>query len=202
MIGDASVTIVLVRHGEVEGIAPERFRGRTDVPLTANGEQQAAAAAKAIASQYRPSAIYTSPLRRCIVTGAAIARACAVAPKVLDTLNDIAYGTWQWKTTEEMRERAPELLERWYAAPQLVRFPGGESLQDVALRAGDAIRFALEHHRGDTIVYVTHDTLIRVMLLQFFQIALDGFWRFKPKPAGISEIRLAEAGATVLRLNE
>ena len=201
-MNDADVTLVLVRHGVVEGIDPERFRGRTDLPLTVEGERQAAQAAKSIAAQYRPAAIYTSPMRRCIVTGAAIARACGVAPKVLDSLNDIAYGTWQWKTPDEVRAREPELLERWYRAPQLVRFPGGESLQDAAVRAADSIRFALEYHRGNAIVCVTHDTVIRLMLLQFFGLALDAYRRFSPKPAGITEVRLSDAAATVIRLNE
>ena len=69
-MAEASADLLLVRHGEVEGISPERFRGRTDIPLTPNGEKQAATAAKFIASHWRPAAIYTSQLRRCIVTGA------------------------------------------------------------------------------------------------------------------------------------
>lgn len=202
MANEQSVDLVLVRHGEVEGIVPERFRGRTDVPLTPNGEKEAAAAARYVAAHWRPAAIYTSPLRRCIVTGAAIARACSVAPKVLDTLNDVAYGTWQWKTPDEMRARFPELVDRWYRAPQLMRFPGGESLQDVALRAGDAVRFALEFHRGDTIVYVTHDSLIRVLLLQFLGLPLDAFRRFDPTPCSVTQVRLSDSGASVMRLTE
>jgi hypothetical protein len=31
--------ILLVRHGHVEGISPERFRGRADLPLTAEGRR-------------------------------------------------------------------------------------------------------------------------------------------------------------------
>ena len=33
--------IILVRHGHVEGISPERFRGRVDLTLTAEGRRQA-----------------------------------------------------------------------------------------------------------------------------------------------------------------
>lgn len=197
-----AATLLLVRHGEVEGIKPERFRGRTDLPLTPKGELQAAAAARTVAARWRPAAIYTSPLRRCIATGAAVARACGVAPKVLDSLNDISYGAWQWKTPDEVRVRYAELLDRWYAAPQLLRFPGGESLQDVAVRAADAIRFALEYHAGDTVVYVTHDTVIRVLLLQFFGMPIEEYWRFSPAPASISEVAVTPAKSTILRLNE
>ncbi len=37
--------LVLVRHGHVDGIKPERFRGRMDLPLTAEGGRQAHATA-------------------------------------------------------------------------------------------------------------------------------------------------------------
>jgi hypothetical protein len=41
--------VILTRHGHVEGISPERFRGRTDLPLTELGQAQAKAVATRIA---------------------------------------------------------------------------------------------------------------------------------------------------------
>jgi len=198
----SEIELVFVRHGLVEGIDPERFRGRTDVPLTPPGEAQAAAAARLVTEHWRPAAIYTSPLRRCVVTGAAIARACAVAPKVLDSLVDVNYGAWQWKTPDEVRSRWPELLDRWYRTPELVRFPGGESLQDVAVRTADAVRFALEYHRGQTVVFVTHDTVIRVAIAQVLGLPLSRFWAFAPAPGSVTSMRCAERGWGLVRLGE
>lgn len=194
-------TLLIVRHGHVEGIEPERFRGRTDVPLTPEGEAQAAAVAKRIAGSWKPKAIYTSPLRRCIFTGAAIARAVRVAPKVLESLLDIAYGSWQWKTHDQVAAEDPFRLELWYKSPQLVRAPGGESLQDVAVRAADALRFAMDYHANDTIVFVTHDTVIRVMLLQILGIALDGYWRIEQRPSALNEITVTSDGLEAVSIN-
>ena len=70
--------LILVRHGHVEGIRPERFRGRTDMPLMPQGVAEAAAVARRIALHWKPVAIYTSPLKRCVDTGAPIARACGL----------------------------------------------------------------------------------------------------------------------------
>ena len=64
--------ILLVRHGHVEGIFPERFRGRAELPLTPEGQRQAAATARRIAGEWRPAAIYSSPMGRCIATAGAI----------------------------------------------------------------------------------------------------------------------------------
>jgi probable phosphoglycerate mutase len=64
--------IVLVRHGHVEGITPERFRGRADLALTERGRREAQAVTRRIAAGWTPSAIYTSPARRCMATAAPI----------------------------------------------------------------------------------------------------------------------------------
>ena len=97
--------------------------------LTELGKAQAKAVAARIAAHWKPQAIYTSPMRRCVATAAAIAEACRVTSAVLDDLNDIDYGEWQWRTRDEIQASSPELLARWYNAPHLIRFPGGESLQ-------------------------------------------------------------------------
>lgn len=87
--------ILLIRHGHVEGITPERFRGRGDLPLTSRGHEQAQAVAQRIASGWRPDAVYTSPLSRCTATANAIAKACSLEAQTLDDLVDIDYGAWQ-----------------------------------------------------------------------------------------------------------
>jgi broad specificity phosphatase PhoE len=65
--------ILLTRHGHVDGISPGRFRGQTELALSEKGLSQAAALAECISSEWHPAAIYTSPLRRCVATGEAIA---------------------------------------------------------------------------------------------------------------------------------
>jgi phosphoserine phosphatase len=58
--------IVLVRHGDVPGIAPPAFRGRTDLKLTARGIRQAEASRDRLASSFQFDSVYTSPLSRCV----------------------------------------------------------------------------------------------------------------------------------------
>src|SRR5580700_9142765 len=96
----AVTTIVLVRHGHVPGISPERFRGRTDIELTDRGVAEAHMTADWIARFWQPAAVYTSPLKRCIDTSAAIAKKCEVSVEILPALNDLNYGEWQWQTHE------------------------------------------------------------------------------------------------------
>jgi len=194
--------ILLVRHGHVEGIDPARFRGRRDLPLTPEGRRQARAAAAAIAARWRPAVVYTSPLQRCVETGREIAAAAAVDSAVLNALIDLDYGAWQWRTHDEVRAQWPRLLDRWLSAPHLVRFPGGESLQDLLGRTADALRMVLDRHTADTVVLVGHDSGIRALLLQLLDQPISAYWRIAPQPASISEVDMLEREVKVLSVNE
>jgi len=194
--------ILLVRHGHVEGILPERFRGRRDVDLSPLGMRQAQATAQHIARTARPQIVYSSPLRRCVQTGSAIAAACAASLEVLDDLNDMHYGDWEWCTYEEMREQSPALFERWFRAPHLVRFPHGDSLQDLVARVANVLRLLLERHRDETVVVVGHSSGNRAMLLQTLEQPLSAYWCLEQEPCAVSEIELLEYGTRVRRFNE
>ena len=195
--------LLVVRHGHVEGMSPERFRGRRDIDLSHLGAQQAQATARGIAGRWRPVAIYSSPLRRCLQTAAAIGAACGgLEPAVLDDLNDLDYGDWEWHTHEEVRTRWPELFECWFAAPQLVRFPHGESFQDLLARMANVLRWIREWHEDGTVVVVGHSSANRALLLQTLDQPLSAYWRFAQDPCSVSDIELLPRTATVQRFNE
>jgi broad specificity phosphatase PhoE len=197
-----STKIILTRHGHVEGIRPRRFRGREDIPLMDLGRAQAEATAKTIAQLWRPDAVLTSPMRRCVATGAAIADACGTPNRILDTLNEIHYGEWQWKTHDEIRQAFPDLYAKWCTTPHLFRFPQGESLQDLVARVANALRYVLQEYRDCTVVLVGHNTVCRVLLMQVLDQPLSAYWRLHFKPCGVSEIDFVGDMPRVLRMNE
>jgi phosphoserine phosphatase len=194
--------ILLVRHGHVEGIKPERFRGRADLVLTETGERQAELLALRIASQWAPASIHTSPLRRCVATGAAIAGACGVPSEPLGGLIDLDYGAWQSRTYEDARASDPGLFETWLTTPHLVRFPNGESLQDVATRTASVLRFVLSRNAADVVVLVGHDSVNRVMLTQILDMPLSAYWRFAQSPCCINEIEVTGSSFQLRRMND
>jgi phosphoserine phosphatase len=197
-------TILLTRHGHVDGIKPERFRGRAPLDLTAQGRADAAAVAKRIAGGWAPSHIYNSPMGRCVETAATIARACGIAAETCDDLNDIDYGGWQFKTFELAKQEDPVLFAKWFAAPQLVRFPGGESLQDLAARCANALRMVLARHPDEIVVLVGHDSVNRALLLQCLGLPLSAYWRFAQDPCCLNEIDIGgpDKDVRVKRINE
>lgn len=71
---------------------------------------------------------------RCVTTGHHIASACKIESQVLDGLNDLNYGAWQWKSYDEIRRADPGFFDACFATPHLVRFPRGDSLQDLVVQ--------------------------------------------------------------------
>ena len=194
--------LLLTRHGHVEGIKPARFRGRAELALTPTGLVQADALAQRIARQWKPAAVYTSTLQRCVVTGARIAAACGVMSSGLDGLTDIDYGTWQMRTHDAVKAEAPDAFRRWHTAPHLMRFPGGESLQDLLARTSDALRCVLGRHPDQVVVMVGHDSVNRALLLQLLDQPLTAYWKLAQDPCCLNEVDIEGEQITVRAIND
>ena len=194
--------IVLVRHGHVEGIDPARFRGRAELPLTELGRRQAELTARRVSAHWRPAAIYSSPMRRCLETAQPLAAATGLTAQPIPSLHDLDYGDWQWKTFEEARAVDEGLFTQWFVTPHLVRFPGGDSLQDLVLRTADAVRMVVAAHPDETVVLVGHDSVNRALLLQMLDQPLSSYWRLPQSPCAINELTIEPGEIKVIRINE
>ena len=90
--------IVVVRHGETTWSATGRHTGRTDVPLTVAGEQQARSLAPSLAA-YHPGLVLSSPASRARRT----AELSGLQPEVDLDLEERGYGAVEGLTTSEIR---------------------------------------------------------------------------------------------------
>ena len=194
--------LLLTRHGHVEGILPERFRGRAELALTKKGVAQAEALAARIARAWKPAVVYTSALQRCVVNGTIIANVSGAKAIPLEGLLDIVYGAWQMRSHEEVKAEAPDAYRRWRVAPQRMRFPDGESLQDVVARTADVVRLVLERHPSDTVVMVGHDSVNRAILMQFLDQPLSAYGRLAQDPCTLNEVDVEGDDIHVRRIND
>ena len=190
--------IILVRHGHVDWLAPERFRGRAELALSELGRRQAQALGGYIAANWKPDAVYTSPLGRCRDTGAAIAAPFRLELQPIDGLCDIDYGEWQGLTGDQARERWPEEAELWFRAPHLAAIPGGETLAALLSRVTAALHDILRRHREGTVVLVGHDSVNRVVLLSALDLPLSRYWHLRQEPCAVNEI-FFDSGSFVIR---
>ncbi len=194
--------IILVRHGHVEGIAPERFRGRADLALTREGRRQAQATARRVEASWTPAALYASPLSRALTTAEAIGKPFGLTPTLVPGLMDIDYGEWQGLTPDEVGRKWPEMLETWHRTPHWAAIPGGESLQDVLARAVAALRDVIGRHPRDTVVVVGHDSVNRIILLHALEMPLSRYCRLGQDPCAINEIDFSGGEFTVRSVND
>ena len=122
-LGPATTT-VLLRHGETALSGGQRFAGRGDIPLTATGREQAAAAAARLVARGGLDLIVTSPLARARQTGEAVAAATGLPPVVQDGWAEVDFGDWEGLTQAEAEKRWPEQMRAWLSDPGAAP-PGG-----------------------------------------------------------------------------
>ena len=115
---------------------------------------------------------------------------------------DLDYGAWQMRTHDEIRVQDPDAFNLWHTAPHLMRFPKGESLQDVVARTSDALRTVLARHRTDTVVMVGHDSVNRALLLQLLDQPLAAYWKLAQDPCTLNEVAIDADRVQILRLND
>ncbi|WP_234430688.1 histidine phosphatase family protein, partial [Streptomyces sp. NRRL F-4489] len=115
---------LLVRHGETVWHAENRYAGRTDVPLTDRGREQARTLAHWAATAHL-TAIRTSPLTRARLTAAPAADACGLTPHTDPRLTELDFGQGEGLTRDEMRRRFPQQLAAFLTDPADHHLPGG-----------------------------------------------------------------------------
>jgi len=194
--------IILVRHGQTEWNREERFRGRAQVPLNETGLIQAEATGRRIAAEWRPTAIYSSPLSRAIKTAEVIARYFDLPVQVHPGLTDIDYGQWEGLTPDEVRKLSPKMIDDWFNTPDSIRIPGGETLADVRARAMETINEIVARHEGQSVVVVGHTVINRIILLGMLGLSNDRFWRLRQDTCAMNCIEADMGNFTLVSLND
>jgi broad specificity phosphatase PhoE len=157
--------LILIRHGRTAWNAEGRFTTRTDVPLDAEGREQAARAGAALAG-VRIDRILASPLERARHTAEAIAAARAdgeLGVTVDPRLTEIDAGPFEGRTIPEIEAgRDAAAFRAWHADADVVEVDGAEPLAAAAARAGAFLADAAA--LPGTTLAVTHGSLVRVLV--------------------------------------
>ena len=144
--------IWLVRHGETEWSKSGQHTGRTDIPLTPMGEQQAQALGRFLAGR-KFALVLTSPLARARET-CRLAGFGAVA-QVSEDLLEWDYGIYEGRTTAAVRAEQPG----WSIWTTTV--DKGESVEQVGARTRRVIARA-EGETGDVALFA-HAHVLRIL---------------------------------------
>ncbi len=157
------VELWLVRHGETEWSRTGRHTGRTDLPLTPLGEDQARALRPLLAAVH-PALVLTSPRERARVTA-------DLAGLTVDAVDhDLAewdYGDYEGLTSDQIRERQPG----WSLWRDGV--PDGETAAQVAARADRVLARAADALRRGPVVLVAHGHISRVIAARWIGLGAE-----------------------------
>ncbi|MDG4882823.1 histidine phosphatase family protein [Mesorhizobium sp. WSM4884] len=167
--------IYLVRHGETEWSASGRHTGRTDIPLTAKGEEAARGVAHRLKDQTF-QVVWSSPSQRAFDT-CRLAGFGERAEKKAD-LQEWDYGAYEGMTTEQI------LIGR--SGWQLFRdgCPGGETAADVGARA-DAIIAEARTVTGNVLIF-SSSHFLRVLAARWVGLLPEGGAHFVLDTASLS----------------
>jgi probable phosphomutase (TIGR03848 family) len=191
--------LLLIRHGVTDQTG-KRLYGRSEVHLSAAGREQALRVAERLRS-VRLTALYSSPLVRCLETAAPIAEASGLKVSTVEDLQEIDYGTWTGKSFPALRRT--KLWRRIHGtSPSSVRFPGGETLAEVQRRAVAALEGIAERHPRATVAVVSHGDVVLLALAHFAGTHVDQYQRLEAATASISAVRLTEGAPKILRVND
>jgi len=188
--------IYLIRHGESIANTQGVYQGQThDTPLSVLGMKQARAVAKRF--RYESiTAVYTSPLIRTRQTAEAIVRyhpevPITVEPRIIET----NHGLWEGKPVAYIQKKWPDIYKTWLDQPVDVTFPGGETLEGI-MRRVVAWWDGFVHTAKGTAIVVSHDNIIRMLLVHLLHMDGNALWTFQLQPTGITTIDVV--GKTVV----
>jgi len=148
----SQLTLYLFRHGQTAWSVTGQHTGRTDIPLTEHGREQALALRDTV-SQIHFSLVLVSPLSRAKET--ATLAGLGAEMTICDDLAEFNYGAYEGLTTDQIREKVPD----WtiWTDP----CPGGESMQDAMRRCQRVIDTA--RGAGSNVAIVAHGHILRIL---------------------------------------
>jgi broad specificity phosphatase PhoE len=168
--------IILVRHGQTPWNKDKIFRGSKDIPLNDTGREEARLAGEWLKDETMQAA-YCSPLSRARDTGEAIARLHGLKVLDLPGISDICYGDWEGLPLAEVKVKYADLYRQWETAPHTVRFPQGETLDEVKARALKAVEEVVQRHAGQAVLLAAHRAVNKVLIAALTGLDNSHFWR-------------------------
>ena len=171
--------LYLARHGETTWNVLDKICGRTDVPLTENGERQA----EALAEKLRDiplDRIIASPLMRAQRTAAPTAAMHNLPIETDNRLIEQNYGIYEG---EDRKCEGFLNNKRNFA----YKYPQGESMMQVAARVYSLIDEIKEKYTDKTVLCVCHGGVCRVANTYFKDMMNDEYFNYSLENCGLEE---------------
>ncbi len=193
--------LLLVRHGITEFNSTRRFAGYSDVEMNADGYRQVERLRDRLANE-KIDAIYSSDLKRALVTAEVISSGRKVDIVTCPELREMNYGNAEGLPFQEISRLYPEVAELIANFSLQLKFPGGESLEGFIARTSEFLDRLQKHAPSETILIVSHSGPLRVLVCRLLGIDQSHWRQIRLDNASMSIVETYPRGAIISLLND
>ncbi len=192
------LTIYLLRHGETRWNAEgNKYCGRTDLPLTEKGIDQAESVHRKLKG-ITFDACYSSPLKRSLHTARIVSGRSDVTTD--SRLQEVDFGLWEGKPKEVFIPENKALWQSWITDPTNVQAGAtGETAGQVVNRVDSFFQSLVADRQGQTILVTGHNGVNRLFLSYKLEMPLKNYQKFYLDNASVTIFTLDDKGAMILR---
>ena len=176
--------IILIRHGETEWNSQRRMQGHSNSDLSSVGQAQIQALGQWM-KNVPFNHIYSSDSLRAKQTAEAITQFSGHELKIDLRLREKNLGVFEGLTSEEARERHPEVFRLFKTAGSKYVIDEGESTQQLQDRALEIVEEIRIKHPEERVLLVTHGGFIRVVMKHSLGLSLETPTRFLIRNTGV-----------------
>ena len=176
--------IILIRHGETEWNSQQRMQGHSNSDLSSVGQAQIQALGQWM-KNVPFDLIYSSDSLRAKQTAEAITQFSGHELKIDLRLREKNLGVFEGLTSEEARERHPEVFRLFKTAGSKYVIDEGESTQQLQDRALEIVEEIRIKHPEERVLLVTHGGFIRVVMKHSLGLSLETPTRFLIRNTGV-----------------
>ena len=176
--------IILIRHGETEWNSQKRMQGHSNSDLSSVGQAQIQALGQWM-KNVPFDHIYSSDSLRAKQTAEAITQFSGHELKIDLRLREKNLGVFEGLTSEEARERHPEVFRLFKTAGSKYVIDEGESTQQLQDRALEIVEEIRIKHPEERVLLVTHGGFIRVVMKHSLGLSLETPTRFLIRNTGV-----------------
>lgn len=205
--------LLFIRHAQSTGNQEKRMQGHAEFELSELGRQQAEKLARRLLAEgWRPSHVYSSPLKRAAQTAQILVDSFQTAPlpaavgdlidipvpvveetihsqieiAFADELKEFQNGIFQGLTWAEAMHQYPDLCHALESSPDWIPIPEAETLQAARSRSQQFIqRLLTQHQNGDRVWIVTHSWIMQHLISEL--MGSDRSWRLHASNTALFE---------------
>ena len=174
--------LYIARHGETAWNVENRVSGRTDIPLTQRGLEQAQLLARN-AKGKGIEVILASPLLRARQTAQAVSDAIGVEVGIDERLIELDFGIFEGGPRTD-----PDFQHTRAQMP--TRYPGGESAFGLAHRVYSCLEDVKRKYNGKNVLLVCHGGVCRMVRSYFMDLTNDEYSHYYAPNAELVEYEL------------